>query len=197
MHLKNILLLFCVALYFLQCQGALPSYEERAIIFDIVKKYEKPDGIDIEGDGVRTINFEGVKDIIKEVLPKLHKHKELTSLSKLEMIGSSYKYTLEQVQTFAKEYLQLKELGPVIENTLKELFYQYKFGHRIKFHDLKHLLGLLRSGKVVEEHPDAEFPYLKYPKTAVPYKLENSVYKFTIKEVESIVIQHLYHGSFI
>ncbi|XP_050427200.1 uncharacterized protein LOC126837353 [Adelges cooleyi] len=187
MYFKNIVLLFCVTLYFLQCQGDRPTRGEREIISGIVKKYKKRHGTGIEENGNLFINFKGVKDVIIEVSQVLYGYQMPPSLEKLKKTGSKYKFTLLEVQRYVKDYLRLKKLSPALLEIVKLLFSQYEKPQSINFEDLKDLIG-----KVQAANANAKFVYLKYPKTAIPYKMEKSVYKFTRKEVESIVIHYLY-----
>ncbi|XP_050433606.1 uncharacterized protein LOC126841280 [Adelges cooleyi] len=117
MYLKIVILLFCVALYFLQCQGDDPTQEQLETIKNIVKNYENPDGINVEENRDPTINLNGVKDVIVEVAERFNIQIEHPSLEELQTIGSSYTSTLWEVKRHAAIYLNYDELDREMTNT--------------------------------------------------------------------------------
>ncbi|XP_050431300.1 uncharacterized protein LOC126839904 [Adelges cooleyi] len=191
MYLKNIILFLSVALYFLQCHGAYPTPEELETIKNIVKEYGEPNGINIEENDDLTINLNGVKDIIKEVAERLNIHKAPPSLVELQTSLSNYKFTLSDVKYYVENYSGLTVLRPEVIAIVELLFFFCEKPNGINFEDLSVLLG-----EIQEAYANlvAEFRYIDEPKTAIPYKMANLEYKFTRKEVESIVIDYLFSG---
>ncbi|XP_050430938.1 uncharacterized protein LOC126839590 isoform X2 [Adelges cooleyi] len=197
MYLKNIILLFCVSVYFLQCQGDhRPTRGERRIISDIVDKYANSKGIGNKENG--DLNLIGVKEVIEKVEKQFRKTKDkeeiknkgLCSVEELQTTLSSYVFTLLDVITYVDEYAGLDTDTEKHLLELATLFKQYGGPNtQIKFQHLKRLLDQVYWCKKLCYFV---FPYRKFPKTSIPYKLEKSENKFTRDEVEFIVTDYFF-----
>ncbi|XP_050427135.1 uncharacterized protein LOC126837319 [Adelges cooleyi] len=188
MYLKTVILLFCLTLYFLQCQGGFIPGKDREIISYIVEKYANPNGIDNKENG--DLNLIGVKEVINDVEGKIQTNKALSSVEELQEILSNYVFTLDDVETYVAEYTGRILKPGMFLNELRKLFNAYRSGSKIQFLDLNDLLGQLLPGtKYVKA---GGFPYLKFPKIAIPYKIKKSENKFTKEEVEFIVAAYFF-----
>ncbi|XP_050431270.1 uncharacterized protein LOC126839883 [Adelges cooleyi] len=191
MYSKNAILLFCVALYFLQCRGTPPTQEQYETTKNIIEAYENPYGTDVEENGDRTINLKGLKDIFVKVAQRMNIRKEPPSLEQLQTTGLNYKYTLVEVQRYVAKYLGYAELSQGLSAWVRLLYCMYE-KPVINYPELKDLLSQIQ---VSNPNRTAEFPYLEESKTAIPYKWENSIsehVKFTRNEVEFIVIGYYF-----
>ncbi|XP_050427136.1 uncharacterized protein LOC126837320 [Adelges cooleyi] len=188
MYLKNIILLICVTLYISQCLGTRISNDQREIISYIVEKYANPNGIDNEENG--DLNLIGVKEVIDDVEVQLQINKPLSSVEELKVLLSSYLFTFDDVKKYFAEYTgQVLKPGRSLTR-ITDLFNWYGNTNGINFQVLKTLLGELSPGtKYIKA---GGFPYLQFPKTAIPYKTEISINKFANEEVEFIVVDYFF-----
>ncbi|XP_050431240.1 uncharacterized protein LOC126839863 [Adelges cooleyi] len=161
----NTILFFCVALYFLHCQCGNPTTENVQMIRNIVKKHKRTTSID----------FKGVKDVIKEVAEKTGVYKKFYSFDR--------KFTIDEVERIAHEFVvfQDQDLTEVIRNIVKK----YGIPNGINFKDVKNVIKEVAKTTRLSE----EFPSLDELQTAAPNR------EFTMDEVvriaqEFLALQH-------
>ncbi|XP_050439598.1 uncharacterized protein LOC126845079 isoform X2 [Adelges cooleyi] len=183
----NVILFFCVTLYFLQCQGDVATPKQRDRIYEIVRDYLTRES---------TIDLEEVRGIIAKAAEKLKINKDIPSVDDLKTSGSNYTYDIKDVSSYIKSYFGPR-LPSGILATAALLFGQRKktdFNYQevISFQQLKEVINAIQENNA---NPEIKFDYNKVPKTAIPYKMENSNFKFIKKEVELIVEKSLFDGK--
>ncbi|XP_050429420.1 uncharacterized protein LOC126838773 [Adelges cooleyi] len=191
MYSKHFIPFFCVALYFLQCQGALPNFEQLDAINEIIRDYLYPEGIVDEEN--RTTNLIGLRDIIEKVGRRIGGNKEIPTVDELKTIGSRFTYTLWEVKRYVAKFVDCEELTKEMEPKVRSLFESFNRPNGIYFQELDNLLTRLWTAY---RNPDGKYPYHKEPKTAIPYKMARSEYKFTRDEVTTIVTDFFFPGFF-
>ncbi|XP_050431368.1 uncharacterized protein LOC126839942 [Adelges cooleyi] len=198
MYSKNVILFFCAALYFLQCQGGsnegqlgitLPTDDQLDIIQEEFEKYSNPDGI-VEGK-YKTINLIGIRDIIEKVVQRLDSNKDIPTVDALKTILLNITFTEEEVKALLNPFMYGKAYVEGRSNVAGVLFALQGKPNGILFKDLQKIIDGIQKNKIV---PGAEFPYHKELKTALSYNMSKSDYQFGQIVVEYIITEYLFPG---
>ncbi|XP_050431241.1 uncharacterized protein LOC126839864 [Adelges cooleyi] len=180
MFSKNVILFFCAALYFLQCQSG-PNPEQLNGILEEIGNYSNSDGI-VTGEEW-AVNLTGVRDIIGRVKYRLSRSQDIPSIEGLKSIAASYTYDRDDVTDFLDGCIG--DAGET--DRIRTVFDSYGKNH-ITYGELEELIIQLKD----DEYFSKEVPYYSEPKTSIPCKMSQGEFEFNKHEVEYFVSDYLF-----
>ncbi|XP_050439906.1 uncharacterized protein LOC126845300, partial [Adelges cooleyi] len=172
MFSRNTVLIFCVALYFLRCQGGIPFPRDLETIRNAFVQYQNQDN---------SVDVVGLKKIIDDVAEKLGKLIRYpmpgcrgTSLGEMIEVFKDRKFTMDQVEHFLIRYLNFTFQDP--QTTIREILEKHEKPDGLSYQEL---------ARVIDEVKEKTGVYNEFP-SFHELQREAANYKYPMDVVEKI-----------